>query len=169
MCGYTVQAANTAHIWGAWTAGDGAHTRTCTVPGCTKGVETEKCAGGTATCREKAVCAVCGAAYGALDPHHHAALVHFPAKAATKDAEGTVEYWYCDGCGRYFSDGAATRGITKADTVAAKLPDESNSPQMGDKAGITLWIVLLFISGGVMTGVTVIRKRTGAQLHKKRN
>lgn len=169
MCGYTIQAANTAHIWGAWTAGDGAHTRTCTVPGCTKGVETEKCAGGTATCREKAVCAVCGAVYGALDPHHHAALVHFPAKAASKDAEGTVEYWYCDGCGRYFSDGAATREITKADTVAAKLPDESNSPQMGDKAGITLWIVLLFISGGVMTGATVIRKRTGARLHKKHN
>ena len=37
--------------------------------------------GGTATCTEKAVCEICGKAYGDLDGNHHANLKHIPAKA----------------------------------------------------------------------------------------
>ena len=112
--------------------------------------------GGTATCTEKAVCEVCGKAYGEPDPKNHTDLKHFPAKAATEDAEGNIEYWYCGGCGKYYSDKDGTKEITKADTVTAKLP---KSPQTGDISNLMLWIALLFVSGGVLTGVTVFDNR----------
>ena len=112
--------------------------------------------GGKATCTEKAVCEVCGKAYGELDPKNHTDLKHIPAKAATEDAEGNIEYWYCSGCGKYYSDKDGTKEIAKADTVTAKLP---KSPPTGDTSNLMLWIALLFISGGVLTGVTVFDKR----------
>ena len=115
--------------------------------------------GGKATCKDKAVCEVCGKVYGELDPLNHANLVHFPAKAATKDAEGNIEYWYCDGCGKYYSDADATKEITKAATVTAKLPDDPKSPQTGDSSNLMLWIALLFISGGAVIGATVVSKK----------
>ena len=112
--------------------------------------------GGTATCTERAVCEVCGKAYGELDQKKHTDLKHISAKAATEDSEGNIEYWYCSGCGKYYSDAAATKEIAKADTVTAKLP---KSPKTGDNSNLMLWIALLFISGGVLTGVTVFDKR----------
>ena len=115
--------------------------------------------GGKATCKDKAVCKICGESYGELDPLNHANLVHFPAKAATKDAEGNIEYWYCNGCGKYYSDADATKEITKAVTVTAKLPDDPKSPQTGDSSNLMLWIALLFISGGAVIGTTVVSKK----------
>ena len=112
--------------------------------------------GGTATCTEKAVCEVCGKAYGEPDPKKHTDLMHIPAKAATGEAEGNIEYWYCEGCGKYYSDKDGTKEIKKADTVTVKLP---KSPQTGDTSNLMLWIALLFVSGGVLTGVTVFDKR----------
>ena len=112
--------------------------------------------GGKETCRDKAVCEVCGKSYGKLDPKNHTDLKHFPAKAATEDADGNIEYWYCSGCNKYYSDKYGTKEIAKADTVTAKLP---KSPPTGDTSNLMLWIALLFISGGVLTGVTVFDKR----------
>ena len=112
--------------------------------------------GGKETCRDKAVCEVCGKSYGKLDPNNHTDLKHFPAKAATEDADGNIEYWYCSGCNKYYSDKDGTKEIAKADTVTAKLP---KSPSTGDTSNLMLWIALLFVSGGVLTGVTVFDKR----------
>ena len=163
--------------------------------------------GGTATCKDKAVCEVCGAEYGALDPDDHVggtelknakaatctekgytgdtcckgcgtklsngkdipsaghSLKHVPAKAATRQAEGNIEYWYCDGCGKYFSDQAASKEIAKADTVVAKKSGSGGSSgsaaektvksgSTGD-AGIALYgvMALLSLTGGAwLTG-----------------
>ena len=112
--------------------------------------------GGKETCRDKAVCEVCGKSYGKLDPKNHTDLKHFPAKAATEDADGNIEYWYCSGCNKYYSDKDGTKEIAKADTVTAKLP---KSPPTGDTSNLMLWIAQLFVSGGVLTGVTVFDKR----------
>ena len=112
--------------------------------------------GGKETCRDKAVCEVCGKSYGKLDPNNHTDLKHFPAKAVTEDADGNIEYWYCSGCNKYYSDKDGTKEIAKADTVTAKLP---KSPPTGDTSNLMLWIALLFVSGGVLTGVTVFDKR----------
>ena len=147
---------NDGHTYGEWVSnGDGTHTRQCTVDGC-NGLETKDCSGGKATCAEKAVCEVCGKAYGELDPKNHTNLKHFPAKAATKTTEGNIEYWHCEGCGKYFSDKDGTKEIKKADTVTAKLPQ---TPPTGDTSNLSLWIALLLVSGGVLTGVTVFDKR----------
>ena len=147
---------NDGHTFGEWASnGDGTHTHKCTVDGC-NGSETKDCSGGTATCAQKAVCEVCGKAYGELDPKNHTNLQHISAKAATEDAEGNIKYWYCEGCGKYYSDKDGTEEIAKADTVTAKLP---KSPPTGDTSNLMLWIALLFISGGACTALTVKRKK----------
>ena len=159
---------NDGHTYGEWASnGDGTHTRKCTVDGCA-GSETKDCSGGKATCRDKAKCAVCGAEYGKLDAKKHADLKHIPAKAATWVAEGNIEYWYCEGCGRYFSDRDGTKEIRRADTVtakrksssaAAKPEDDPKSPGTGDTSNLALWIALLFASGGAAIGTTVVSRR----------
>lgn len=159
---------NDGHTYGEWVSnGDGTHTRKCTVDGCA-GSETKDCSGGKATCRDKAKCAVCGKTYGELDAKNHADLKHIPAKAATWVAEGNIEYWYCEGCGRYFSDRDGTKEIRKADTVtakrksssaAAKPEDDPKSPGTGDTSNLALWIALLFASGGAAIGTTVVSRK----------
>lgn len=130
--------------------------------------------GGTATCKDKAKCEVCGESYGELDANNHTDLKHIEAKAATKTSEGNIEYWYCEGCGKYYKDAKATQEITKAQTVTAKIPSDNNtsaggstgnnnkpssnatiSPQTGDNSNLTLWIALLLASGGAVTATTV--------------
>lgn len=159
---------NAGHTYGEWASnGDGTHTRKCTVDGCA-GSETKDCSGGKATCRDKAKCAVCGKTYGELDAKNHADLKHIPAKAATWVAEGNIEYWYCEGCGRYFSDRDGTKEIRRADTVtakrksssaAAKPEDDPKSPGTGDTSNLALWIALLLASGGAAIGTTVVSRR----------
>lgn len=113
------------HTWSAWTSnGDGTHSRRCTC----NAVETVNCSGGKATCKDKAICEICGDSYGSPDPNNHADLKHIDAKAATAAEEGNIAYWYCGGCGKYFADAAATREITRADTVTAKLPQPTTPP-----------------------------------------
>ncbi len=159
---------NDGHTYGEWVSnGDGTHTRKCTVDGCA-GSETKDCSGGKATCRDKAKCAVCGKTYGELDAKNHADLKHIPAKAATWVAEGNIEYWYCEGCGRYFSDRDGTKEIRRADTVTAKRKsssasakpeDDPKSPGTGDTSSLALWIALLFASGGAAIGTTVVSRK----------
>ena len=115
--------------------------------------------GGKATCMDKAKCEVCGAEYGELDPKNHTNLKHFPATAATKTTEGNIEYWYCEGCGKYFSDKVGTKEIKKADTVTVKLKDDSKSPQTGDNFNLALWLSLLLVSGGAAIGTTVVSRK----------
>ena len=147
------------HDWGAWTqnSDEKTHTRICKRD--TSHTETENCHGGTATCIAKAVCTVCGGEYGELDPKNHTNLKHFPAKAATKTTEGNIEYWYCEGCGKYFSEKDGTKEIKKADTVTAKLKDDSQFPQTGDTSNLVLWIALLFVSGGAAIGTTIVSRK----------
>ena len=117
--------------------------------------------GGTATCTKKAKCEVCGESYGDLNAKNHAALKHIDAKAATKAAEGNIEYWHCEDCGKYFADAAATKEIAQADTVIAKLPEEKpTSPKTGDTSDLALWLALLLVSGGAAAVVSRKRKHS---------
>ena len=114
------------HVWSAYTTDTAAKTHTHS---CACGVaETEACTITPATCKDGSACAVCGQQYGGPDTGKHTDLQHFPAVAATTDAEGNKEYWYCGGCGKYFADAAAAREITRADTVTAKLPQPTTPP-----------------------------------------
>ena len=94
--------------------------------------------GGTADCCHKAVCEICGKAYGGLDPDNHTDLKHFPAQRATILREGNIEYWYCSGCGKYYKDAKATIEITQEDTVIPKVKrDNSGIPSHGGETGET--------------------------------
>ena len=112
--------------------------------------------GGKATCTERAVCEVCGKAYGDLDGNHHANLKHIDAKAATKTAGGNIEYWYCEDCGKYFADAAATKEIKQADTVTAKLSGAAKSPRTGGDSGV---VTVLLLSGGAFICLVSRRKK----------
>ena len=150
---------NDGHTFGEWQSnGDGTHTRKCTVDGC-NGLETKNCSGGKATCTEKAVCEICGKDYGEPDPNNHSGLMHIDARAATKTAEGNIEYWHCEGCDKYYSDKDGTKEIKKADTVTAKLAEDKKPPKTDDTSNLALWIALLFIGGGAFAALTLKRKR----------
>ena len=184
---------NNGHTFGEWVSdNDGKHTRKCIVDGC-DAFETENCSGGNATCTEKAVCDVCGKAYGEFDGTNHEGGVQ---EWTTRTAFNHEQKWnccgavivaseahewkngvcrecgyvclhndadkdhICDYCKKTISahKDAPTEEIKKADTVTAKLPDDSKSPQTGDNSNLILWIALLIISGGVMKGVTAFGK-----------
>ena len=184
---------NNGHTFGEWVSdNNGKHTRKCTVDGC-DAFETENCSGGNATCTEKAVCDVCGKAYGEFDGTNHEGGVQ---EWTTRTAFNHEQKWnccgavivaseahewkdgvcrecgyvclhndadkdhICDYCEKTISahEDAPTEEIKKADTVTAKLPDDSKSPQTGDNSNLILWIALLLISGGVMKGVTAFGK-----------
>ena len=112
--------------------------------------------GGKATCTERAVCEVCGKAFGDLDGNYHANLKHIDAKAATKTAGGNIEYWYCEACGKYFADAAATKEIKQADTVTAKLSGAAKSPQTGGNSGV---VTVSLLSGGAFICLVSCRKK----------
>ena len=150
---------NDGHTFGEWKSnGDGTHTRKCTADGCNS-CETKNCFGGKATCAEKAICELCGKAYGELNASNHTNLVNFPAKAATTDAEGNIEYWRCEGCGKYFADSAGTKEITAKDTVTGKLPSDKKSPQTGASGMLALCAALLLASGGTAAVISTRRKK----------
>lgn len=150
---------NDGHIYGEWVSnGDGTHTRQCTVDGCNDS-ETKDCAGGKATCTEKAICEICGKAYGELNASNHASLVHLSAKVATTDAEGNIEYWCCKGCGKYFADSACTKEITAKDTVTGKLSSDKKSPKTGASGMFALCAALLLASGGTAAAISKRKKK----------
>ena len=130
----------TGHSWKSdWTSDATHHWHECANENCDvtdnagkKGYAEHS--GGKATCTQNAVCEICKASYGSLDPNNHTDLKHIDAKAATAAEEGNIAYWYCDGCKKYFSDAAATKEITKAATVTAKLPPKITA---GDGAAVT--------------------------------
>ena len=87
--------------------------------------------GGRATCTAPASCAICGQPYGEKDAAAHAALNHVPARAATTEAEGSIEYWHCTGCDTYYRDAAARTPITLADTVTPRrIPHRYSGPSI---------------------------------------
>ena len=130
----------TGHSWKSeWTSDATHHWHECANESCDVTDNAGKNgyaehSGGKATCTQNAVCEICKASYGSLDPNNHTDLKHIDAKAATAAAEGNIAYWYCGGCKKYFSDAAAIKEITKAATVTAKLPPKITA---GDGAAVT--------------------------------
>lgn len=85
---------NNGHTFGEWVSdNDGKYTRKCIVDGC-DALETENCSGGNATCTEKAVCDVCGKAYGEFDGTNHEGGVQ---EWTTRTAFNHEQKWNCCG------------------------------------------------------------------------
>lgn len=87
--------------------------------------------GGTATCVEAAKCGLCKASYGDKDSTNHVGLKHTDAKDATLAEAGNTEYWYCEDCGKYFSDANAANEITRESTVIPALKAPGIKPADG--------------------------------------
>lgn len=168
VCGDTVTAAKSGHTWGAWTSdGNDRHTRRCTVNGCRQS-ETARCSGGTATCVEKAVCTVCGAAYGAVDSKNHTALVKVNGRPATPTQVGYVTCWTCEDCGRYFRDAAGTQEIRKEDASigrveAAGASGSVQSARTADEGAVGLWIAAASGAAMALAGAAIRRRRRHAE------
>ncbi len=133
--------------------------------------------GGVATCHSLAICTICGEEYGDYDLNNHENMMHVVATASTATSDGNTEYWYCQYCDKYFSDEAATKEISKADTVIAKIVTVSPSPaqptttpatvqetsvkavQTGDDSNLILWVSLMLIGCGAIALTTVKDKK----------
>lgn len=77
--------------------------------------------GDTANCIDKAICIDCGKSFGDINPDRHKNLTKTNEKAATHLENGNIEYYYCDGCNKYFRDKDATEKISLSDTVISKI------------------------------------------------
>ncbi len=121
LCGGTIAALG--HQPGDYQYDETDHWKVCGRDGCGAVLDKAPHEGGTATCKDKAECTVCGQPYGELAPADHTDLVKVPVKAPTIGEEGNIEYWYCSGCGRYYRDAAARIEITLKDTVIPKVID----------------------------------------------
>lgn len=168
VCGDTVTAAKSGHTWGTWTSdGNDRHTRRCTVSGCRQS-ETAKCSGGTATCVERAVCAACGVAYGAVDSKNHTALVKVNGRPATPTQVGYVTCWTCEDCGRYFRDAAGTQEIRREDASIGKVETPSasggvQSARTADEGAVGLWIAAASGAAMALAGAAIRRRRRDAE------
>ena len=75
--------------------------------------------GGTATCTEKAVCTLCGHAYGTVDANNHVGGTELRnAKKATCTEDGHTGDTYCKGCGVKLQSGTAIKATGHAGGTA---------------------------------------------------
>ena len=88
------------HDWGAWTSnGNGTHTRVCSRDA--SHTETDNCSGGTADCKNRAICETCGGEYGEMNAHDFTAetAAEQYLKSAATCTEKAVYYKSCTVCG----------------------------------------------------------------------
>ena len=121
------------HTYGDYVSnGDGTHTRHCTFEGCTD-TEAENCSGGTATCKDKAVCEICGEAYGELNPENHT------GKEVWEQTETThTKKWNC--CGAVIvpeSDHEFEDGVCTVCAYSCTHKDD-NTDHKCDLCGVTV-------------------------------
>lgn len=151
VCRETVTAANAAHTWGAWTSNsDGTHTRRCTTPGCTAGVETETCT----DANHDYTCDLCGVAL----PRPAPTATPTAAPTATPAPTATAAP------GRRTESAADTQTPAPTSTPPQPTPRPTATaqpviPATGDTDTPVLWTVLLFLSGAALLTLTANSKR----------
>lgn len=133
-CGYEITPAlNHEHNWSAWTSNsDGTHTRTCLDH--PEHTQTEKCSGGTATCKDKAVCTICNTAYGELNPANHVGGMEVRNYvAATTEAAGYTGDTWCKGCNTKIADGTTIPKLNSS----SDDDDDDDTPAVSDSGNNT--------------------------------
>ena len=168
-CGVIIEGSKAAHTAGEWiidtpatAATSGSKHKECTVCGYTMATETIPATGGGEHTHS----------YGSewkndADNHWHECscgdkkdvVAHSFKWVVDKEATATQKgskHEECKVCG--YKKAAVEIPATGTSTEPGK-PTGPDSPQTGDNSNLMLWIALLFISGGVLTGVTVFDKR----------
>lgn len=168
-CGVIIEDSKAAHTAGEWiidtpatATTSGSKHKECTVCGYTMTIETIPATGGGEHTHS----------YGSdwkndADNHWHECSCGDKADKAAHDFKWVVDkeatatqkgskHEECKVCG--YKKAAVEIPATGTPTEPGK-PTGPDSPQTGDNSNMILWIALLFISGGVLTGVTVFDKR----------
>ena len=158
-----------AHTAGEWiidtpatATADGTKHKECTVCGYTMATETIPATGGGEHTHS----------YGSewkndADNHWHECSCGDKADKAAHDFKWVVDkeatatqkgskHEECRVCG--YKKAAVEIPATGTPTEPGK-PTDSDSPQTGDNSNMILWIALLFVSGGVVIGITVYSKK----------
>ena len=168
-CGVIIEGSKAAHTAGEWiidtpatATADGTKHKECTICGYTMATETIPATGGgehthsygsdwkndatnhwhECSCRDKADKAA----------HDFKWVVDKEATATQKGSK----HEECRVCG--YKKAAVEIPATGTPTEPGK-PTDSDSPQTGDNSNMILWIALLFVSGGVVIGITVYSKK----------
>lgn len=98
-----------------WTWENGRHYHVCE-NGCDTHLDERECFGGIATCTKKALCEVCGHAYGDYGKHD---VTEHKANGKTCTQDGNSLYWSCSVCGKYYSDAS---GLTEIEENSWIIP-----------------------------------------------
>ena len=120
------------HNWDtAWKTDGEGHWHECTV--CGEASEKAAHSGGEATCAAKAVCEVCGAEYGEVDPDNHQGETYVEGYVApTEDKDGYSGDIYCSDCDKLIQKGTNIPALShvhemeKVEAVAATCTEEGN-------------------------------------------
>ncbi len=87
--------------------------------------------------------------------YHAHEMTHVAQKAPTEEADGNIEYWYCEGCDSYFTDAYGKNEITQPETVVKSVA----SPKTGDSGNQLLWSTLLLLSALSVVFLIPARKK----------
>ena len=168
-CGVIIEGSKAAHTAGEWiidtpatATTDGSKHKECTVCGYTMATETIPATGGGEHTHS----------YGSdwkndATNHWHECSCGDKADKAAHDFKWVVDkeatatqkgskHEECRACG--YKKAAVEIPATGTPTEPGK-PTDSDSPQTGDNSNMILWIALLFVSGGVVIGITVYSKK----------
>ena len=167
-CGVIIEGSKAAHTAGEWiidtpatATTSGTKHKKCTVCGYTMTIETIPATGGEHT-----------HSYGSdwkndATNHWHECSCRDKVDKAAHDFKWVVDkeatatqkgskHEECRVCG--YKKAAVEIPATGTPTEPGK-PTDSDSPQTGDNSNMILWIALLFVSGGVVIGITVYSKK----------
>ena len=168
-CGVIIEDSKAAHTAGEWiidtpatATTSGSKHKECTVCGYTMATETIPATGGGEHTHS----------YGSdwkndATNHWHECSCGDKADKAAHDFKWVVDkeatatqkgskHEECRACG--YKKAAVEIPATGTPTEPGK-PTDSDSPQTGDNSNMILWIALLFVSGGVVIGITVYSKK----------
>ncbi len=139
------------HPWGEWTNnGVLTHIRYCTNADCDASQTGDCTSDYVANCETGVSCSKCGVKMNEADPDNHTKLKYYPKLEATKNSDGHVAYWYCEGCDKYYLDEQQTKQVNKEDTILPKLKVD-RVPNTGDDS--IKWFALMTISATLLVTI----------------
>ncbi len=105
---------NHIDVDGKWEIDDESHWHTCQ---CGEIFDKNLHKGGKATCSAQAVCSICGASYGELDPDNHVNTEIRGAMAATEEVEGYTGDKWCLDCNKKIEEGTVIPKLSHTHTM----------------------------------------------------